>query len=652
MYPLPPLTKSFDEGGLTSNEAWQEPRLLRDQNELNVLCVGTSQGSLHLYAFGLFHIAAVNFSDKKWESIPCFETEQNDKSYFVSSALTSSSLSLCKKIVNITPSPNMNFFSVLLEEDFGIDNDRHLISAKVETSLVATNHAEVCSLAQKYGQIHAIMAYIGRALELIEEAWESALLEMDAKLASYASSSGIPGGGVAADFLDLLVFGHASSEFEVFLTTHLTEKSLKRLRHVLDLCYSTMQRLVVRHLQQVGVTLIFLLSQVEGMSKRKERFGPLGVCGTEIEEATGQVGSFLLKAVEMLQAIETSMRDFHVFVRWISGVHLRLQREHVPTELSRMSQQETSNLLRFLNESFEEVVTGTDGQQRIHFRLERAGQYLKREELKTLSHTQPTPFAQLVVMNPALAAHRLVFTRNPRTSLLQEHQMLTEALTKMGAQPGIAISASIQIEHYFSLTRLEPNTEYTVAQTAHPDGSILGVVIPQIRQNLLLLIEWPQRRGGFFNLEQSGIPLGILDAQFYSSETLSLLLLNPSDLRNPSFAQISIPVLRSELTSLPSNAPLCPASLLTMMPTPSIIPAEAMAAIHRLEAGPAASVAVSGPRRVAALIGENRRRVRLYEMEAEDDDEEEDNEEYPGSKNESSLLNGSSLIASDLNETA
>jgi anaphase-promoting complex subunit 4 len=52
-------------------------------------------------------------------------------------------------------------------------------------------------------------------LKQIEEAWETVLLEMDSKLESFASK--LPDDGMAADFLELLLFGVSSPELESFL---------------------------------------------------------------------------------------------------------------------------------------------------------------------------------------------------------------------------------------------------------------------------------------------------------------------------------------------------------------------------------------------------------------------------------------------------
>lgn len=83
------------------------------------------------------------------------------------------------------------------------------------------------------------MDYLSRTLMAISEAWETILLEMDEKLARYAETN--PPGGVAADFLELLMIGIPTPNLESFLLRDLTEKGLKKLGHSIEMCYSNIQ---------------------------------------------------------------------------------------------------------------------------------------------------------------------------------------------------------------------------------------------------------------------------------------------------------------------------------------------------------------------------------------------------------------------------
>ena len=88
--------------------------------------------------------------------------------------------------------------------------------------IVANCLDELKVLSQKFSVLEGIFDYMSDTLRQITEAWESILLEMDNKLASYASQ--LPEDGMAADFLELLMLGTPSDELEHFLLKDLTEK--------------------------------------------------------------------------------------------------------------------------------------------------------------------------------------------------------------------------------------------------------------------------------------------------------------------------------------------------------------------------------------------------------------------------------------------
>ncbi len=73
-------------------------------------------------------------------------------------------------------------------------------------------------------------------LKQIQEAWESVLLEMDSKLESYAQK--LPEDGMAADFLELLMFGVPSPELESFLQVRFVSSMLCDFRFEIVLYFS------------------------------------------------------------------------------------------------------------------------------------------------------------------------------------------------------------------------------------------------------------------------------------------------------------------------------------------------------------------------------------------------------------------------------
>ena len=69
---------------------------------------------------------------------------------------------------------------------------------------------------------------------------------------------------MAADFLDLLLFGMTSPELETFLSTDLSDKGLKKMDQSINMYYTNVQNLIVRYLLVVIQSLCFYLSRLLG----------------------------------------------------------------------------------------------------------------------------------------------------------------------------------------------------------------------------------------------------------------------------------------------------------------------------------------------------------------------------------------------------
>ena len=153
------------------------------------------------------------------------------------------------------------------------------------------------------------------------------------------------------DFLELLLFGIASDELNSFLLHNLTAKGLKKLAHSIESSYTNIQKLVLKNLQTVcqvtvsfyhpGVwnystlpftenhypnflpsnpylpqALVYHLSDLHGMSKWEDRFGQLGLEPDACLKTLQVAGGCFLKACDLQQAIDSSLKNFKAFFSW------------------------------------------------------------------------------------------------------------------------------------------------------------------------------------------------------------------------------------------------------------------------------------------------------------------------------------------------
>jgi len=286
---LPSLTKTYSSGG----EELEDCRKLdSDSREMSILLAGTQSGSVYLLVNGYLLVMRLTLGDLLGDSDP-------------------------GSVDSLVMSTDMKSLSVVL-------GGRLLV---LKCPLLATCQTELGVLADKYSLIHGILSYTGETIKQIREAWETILLEMDTKLASYAENN--PPGTVAADFLELLMFGVTSPQLEHFLHKDMTEKGLKKLGHSIELSYSNIQRLVLKYLGSVSQSLNFHLGELLGLARVGHRYSVLGITENVVEKALFQAMSFWSKGVELQQVIDESMKNFKAFFRWVYVEILRLGEEKV-----------------------------------------------------------------------------------------------------------------------------------------------------------------------------------------------------------------------------------------------------------------------------------------------------------------------------------
>ncbi|XP_013403134.1 anaphase-promoting complex subunit 4-like [Lingula anatina] len=433
---IPTLSKSY--GSLSkghSEENVEDMKKLADQIGLNILLIGNNDSIVKLFAYGIFPVGAVNLKQHK-----------NTKAGRIISLSLSEDLHLLSLIVQ---SPKM--------EDQQ-DQDVYLLS--FESTLLASRYEEVQALAFKYGHVVTLLEHLRVIIKQMSEAWEDILLEMDSKLVKFAEEKYMLGTGtVSNDFLELLLFGTPSDELQSFLLHDLTEKGLKKLGHSIETSYSNIQKLVLKHLQSVTQALIYHLNEIAGMASWYDRFGLLGLSSPSVQEAVQMAGAFMLKAVELQQVIDGSMKNFKAFFRWLYVVIQRLSQEAIPAELSKMTQQDLNFVTDFLKEYFTEEM---DGSCKSGFKLEKVGQYLKHEELQEPLPNTDNPWLKFVNSSQLLQESPVLFKPQVRQSLVQVEDNLRTAINVALTKPSSAIGQSLQCSgssYLFTYQNMEEKEE-------------------------------------------------------------------------------------------------------------------------------------------------------------------------------------------------
>uniref|UniRef100_A0A673X009 Anaphase-promoting complex subunit 4 n=1 Tax=Salmo trutta TaxID=8032 RepID=A0A673X009_SALTR len=301
---LPTLPKSYSTTSkIFSEEKSDEILNLLGEVRLNILVLGGGSGFVELYAYGMYKIATL-------PGVPG----------------TCSSLCLSSDLKSLS----------IITEIRSAGNDPEICYIQLDTGLLSDCLPEVTRMARKFTHISTLLQYLRLSLTCMCEAWEDILMQMDLRLTKFVQVS-----------------GHClGPELQALLMNQLTVKGLKKLGQSIETSYSSIQKLVISHLQSGSEALLYHLSEVKGMSLWKQKFQPLGLDSAAIEDAITAVGSFTLKANELLQVIDKSMKNFKAFFRWLYVAMLRMSEEHVPPELNKMTQKDIAFVADFLSEHF------------------------------------------------------------------------------------------------------------------------------------------------------------------------------------------------------------------------------------------------------------------------------------------------------------
>lgn len=639
MPPLPASDKWFTEsteGNTGEQKHSQNTHILDSQLHLTLLIVGTGHGKVMLYSFGLVHCATIDIAAK----VPG-----------------------TKQILDATSSGDMNMLSVVIERRMELAPDvegvgkpgRDITHVVVDMTVCAERHRELFQLTKKYAELTALYEYSTEAMTELRDTWEGIMLEVDAKLETYAGKK--EEGEVSLEFMELMVLGFASPEFQMFLSTKLTEKGLKKLRQNVELSYTDMHKLVVKKLEAVGQGMAYVLSQVRGMALTKDRFGILGVEESIVVAAIKEAGSFLLKSTELQRMISWSMKNFMAFLRWLSHMHLLLTGATVPPELAKSTRDEVRNIFEFM-ENIEDVIVDRDGKTFRKFKLEKVGQYLKDEDLKIPPETANNPWIQFLEKCPEMHKQPFIIPQRRTCSLVQEHKKLSKELDRMVLASINEIGRNIRIGKGISLFPLHGEaSDVIISQRSQDEFQNMHLmIVPSSQSSIFYFCQWntdvndifeqvteqdrlDKMKVASFTFSQNPASLVtspnksttsehpaneggyIIAGQFYNGDTISMIMEDFNNSMRSLFVQIPVHVLSSCLIGMrvPEECSVSDSGL-----SPVDLSKEATST-RRLDIN-AGLFGVSGERKVAAVVANHRRTMLLYEMEVDDDDEDEDEE--------------------------
>uniref|UniRef100_A0A672YDS2 Anaphase-promoting complex subunit 4 n=1 Tax=Sphaeramia orbicularis TaxID=375764 RepID=A0A672YDS2_9TELE len=539
---------------------------------LNILALGGDTGFVELYAYGMYKIAALTG---------------------VSGTCRSLSLSSDLKSLSI------------IAEVRSADNDPEICYSQLDTGLLSDCLPEVTRMARKFTHISTLLQYLHLSLTCMCEAWEDILMQMDLRLTKFVQEK------------------------------NTSTQGLKKLGQSIESSYSSIQKLVISHLQSGSEALLYHLSEVKGMSLWKQKFEPLGLDSTAIEGAITAVGSFSLKANELLQVIDKSMKNFKAFFRWLYVAMLRMCEEHVPPELNKMTQKDISFVADFLSEHFSENEELFDRKGK-YFNVERVGQYLKDEDEDLVSppNNKGNQWLKFLQESSHLKESPLLFPAYPQKSLHFVKRMMEGVIEQCLQKPAVSFMCCAYFYPSVHLVK-QGLSNFFFLQWNDKKAKMHYVVfsMPEISPCKLYLLRRatdPNRDADNADCAANTIycdfpfrphlAYSCLDARFYDDEMLTVVLQGPEEEHSGRV-----------LGQLPLASTLSCETEFIWKPNQRLdqqsdaIPSQGLVLGNQwreLENMKAQFIAVNGIRKVACVLSSNLRHIRVFEMDVEDEDEE------------------------------
>ncbi|MBZ3881407.1 Anaphase-promoting complex subunit 4 [Sciurus carolinensis] len=561
---LPTLPKNYSNTSkIFSEENSDEIIKLLGDVRLNILVLGGSSGFIELYAYGMFKIARVT-------------------------GIAGTCLALCL-------SSDLKSLSVVTE--VSTSGASEVSYFQLETNLLYSFLPEVTRMARKFTHISALLQYINLSLTCMCEAWEEILMQMDSRLTKFVQEKNTTT-SVQDEFMHLLLWGKASAELQTLLMNQLTVKGLKKLGQSIESSYSSIQKLVISHLQSGSESLLYHLSELKGMASWKQKYEPLGLDAAGIEDAITAVGSFILKANELLQVIDSSMKNFKAFFRWLYVAMLRMTEDHVLPELNKAPD-----------------LYNRKGK---YFNVEKVGQYLKDEDDDLVSppNTEGNQWYDFLQNSSHLKESPLLFPYYPRKSL------------------------------HFVKRRMENIIDQCLQKPAHldywlyPDCSTKSL-FPFLSSRSVSIGLIGIKFGSFTYATTEKVrrsTYSCLDAQFYDDDTVTVVLKDTIGREGRDRLLVQLPLSLVYNSEDSAEYQFTGTYSTRLDEQCGVIPTRTMHFEKHwrlLESMKAQYVAGNGFRKVSCVLSSNLRHVRVFEMDIDDEwelDESSDEEEEASNK--------------------
>lgn len=316
----------------------------------------------------------------------------------------------------------------------------------------------------------------------------------------------------------------------------------------------------------------------------------------------------------MQQIINHSIINYKAFFRWLYTAIMHVLDEQIPNEIPKMTQQDLAYITEFL-QNFDRI--GRNSKQK-GFIMERLGQYLSDSNLTIQPDMTGNEWTTFLARNLCMHNNKTILKHFEEMSLIQQYKHLNQSIDDIFITPKEKITQRLSILNEFNCFKYDGES-LRMSQINLNKDSILFCFLqpPETVLCLQLYLDSVKCARMYFPRESHDDNYHVIDIKLYSSTVLSLLLQENTVARSTVLYQVPIGGAVAEFVSGDIGDVF--GGDITKLNGSSLLPR----VYKYVEGMVGTQFAVSGSRRVGIVLAENRRKVRLYEMEGEEEEDED-----------------------------
>lgn len=525
----------------------------------------------------------------------------------------------------------------------GLTDENLLVYSLLDSRILYENHLQVKMISTKFGMLFSMLSALKGVIKEMEELWEDILVEMDQKFQLYAlekysnntnpiNNSNKPQNGNANDsslvndFMLLYAFGTCSDHFKNFLLQELTDKGLKKLEISVENYYSNIQRLLSGNFHQIALCMFYHLNELYGMTKWSDKFKAFSITEQLINDVLNNCASLILKAQELNSVIEQNMREIKIFFKWLHASIIHLGDDQSATDMIRFNEEMENSILDFIQSTFKDAQT---------INMEKVGQYLKHDNLKAQINEENS-WQSFLKTKLTHKENQYLYLNKREKSLIGCFEEFKQTLNDCFKSQAISSQQPFSFIKQYNIHKFNSTQdadEMLMSYKCIQNTMITGLLMAKANNECYILKHSvssdPEVKAYILNLSSHTIDLSqisLQDVYIYGENSVTLLGTDNKTSSNTYLIQLSLqttPTSSSsdliEVTSYSENVKSPRETNLLMIKAEKLSATSIVKCIKKLKSS---CLCVSSSRKVAALLSSHRNRVKIFELEVDDDDDE------------------------------